>query len=77
VPTQASLLAIVQAMDQVAAFVVLVVGPGVFTQQVTASVAFQRAVQLLGLVVQQVTGRVEGEGLFLALITLSGNLRGG
>ncbi|QXI46004.1 hypothetical protein HU763_014580 [Pseudomonas anuradhapurensis] len=55
-------------MDQVAGFVVLVVGPGVFTQQVVHQlvaprVAFQRAIQLLGLVVQQVAGRVEGKGL--------------
>jgi hypothetical protein len=54
-----------QAVDQVAAFVV-VVAAGIGAQQVVhqlvaPGVLFQRAVELLGFI-QQVTRRVEGEG---------------
>ena len=67
VPVQAALLAVVPAADLVAAFVVVVVAAGVFAQQVVHEfVAFgfllQRSLHLLILFVQQVAGRVEGEG---------------
>ena len=64
---QLAVLAVVPAADLVAAFVVVVVGAGVFAQQVVHQfVAFgvvvQRALVLLGFFIQQVAGRVEGEG---------------
>ena len=67
VPVQLALLAVVPAADLVAAFVIFVVGASVFTQQVVHQfVAFgvvvQRALVLLGFFIQQVAGRVEGEG---------------
>ena len=69
VPVQAALLAVVPAADLVAAFVVVVVvvAASVFAQQVVHQfVAFgvllQRSLHLLILFVQQVAGRVEGEG---------------
>ena len=63
VPVQLAVLAVVPAPDLVAAFVVVVVGAGVFAQQVVAfGVVVQRALVLLGFFIQQVAGRVEGEG---------------
>ena len=67
VPVQAALLAVVPAADLVAAFVVVVVAAGVFAQQVVhQGVAFgvvvQWALDLLVFFIQQVAGRVEGEG---------------
>ena len=67
VPVHTAELAVVQALDLVAAFVVVVVAAGVFAQQVVHEfVAFgvllQRSLDLLILFVQQVAGRVEGEG---------------
>ena len=67
VPVQAALLAVVPAADLVAAFVVVVGGAGVFAQQVVhqfvaLGVLVQRALVLLGFFIQQVAGRVEGEG---------------
>ena len=67
VPVQAALLAVVPAADLVAAFVVVVVGAGVFAQQVVhQGVAFgvvvQWALDLVVFFIQQVAGRVEGEG---------------
>ena len=67
VPVQAAVLAVVPAADLVAAFVVVVVGAGVFAQQVVhQGVAFGVVVQwtldLLVFFIQQVAGRVEGEG---------------
>ena len=67
VPLQLALLAVVPAAGLVAAFVVFVVGAGVFAQQVVhqfvaLGVLVQRALVLLGFFVQQVAGRVEGEG---------------
>ena len=67
VPVQAALLAVVPAADLVAAFVVFVVGAGVFAQQVVhqfvaLGVLVQRALVLLVFFIQQVAGRVEGEG---------------
>ena len=67
VPAHLALLAVVPAADLVAAFVVFVVGAGVFAQQVVhqfvaLGVLVQRALVLLGFFVQQVAGRVEGEG---------------
>ena len=55
-----------QVIDQIAAFGVLVMGPSVFTQQVTHQlfapwVVLQRTVELLGLFAQQVAARVESE----------------
>lgn len=62
IPAESGLCTVVQAKDQVTAFVVLVMGPGVFTQQVVAPwVTFQRAVELLDLVVQQIARRVQPE----------------
>ena len=68
VPVQAALLAVVPAADLVAAFVVVVVAAGVFAQQVVHElVAFgvllQRSLDLLVFFIQQVAGRVEGEGI--------------
>ena len=67
VPVQAAVLAVVPAADLVAAFVVVVVAAGVFAQQVVhQGVAFgvvvQWALDLLVFFIQQVAGRVEGEG---------------
>ena len=67
VPLQLALLAVVPAADLVAAFVVFVVGAGVFAQQVVhqfvaLGVLVQRALVLLGFFIQQVAGRLEGEG---------------
>ena len=67
VPVQAALLAVVPAADLVAAFVVVVVGAGIFAQQVVhqfvaLGVLVQRALVLLVFFIQQVAGRVEGEG---------------
>ena len=64
---QAAVLAVVPAADLVAAFVVVVVAAGVFAQQVVhQGVAFRVVVQwtldLLVFFIQQVAGRVEGEG---------------
>ena len=67
VPVQAALLAVVPAANLVAALVVVVVAAGVFAQQVVhQGVAFGVVVQwtldLLVFFIQQVAGRVEGEG---------------
>ena len=67
VPVQAALLAVVPTADLVAAFVVVVVAAGVFAQQVVhQGVAFgvvvEWALELLVFFIQQVAGRVEGEG---------------
>ena len=68
VPVQAALLAVVPAADLVAAFVVVVVGAGVFAQQVVhqfvaLGVLVQRALVLLGFFIQQAPGRVPLLGL--------------
>ena len=63
VPVQAALLAVVPAADLVAAFVVVVVAAGVFAQQVVVfGVVVQWTLDLLVFFIQQVAGRVEGEG---------------
>ena len=67
VPLQLAVLAVVPAAGLVAAFVVFVVGAGVFAQQVVhqfvaLGVLVQRALVLLVFFIQQVAGRVEGEG---------------
>ena len=65
VPVQAALLAVVPAANLVAAFVV--VAPGVFAQQVVhqgvaLGVVVEWTLDLLVFFIQQVAGRVEGEG---------------
>ena len=63
VPVQAAVLAVVPAADLVAAFVIVVVGAGVFAQQVVVfGVVVQWTLDLLVFFIQQVAGRVEGEG---------------
>ncbi|VVN48783.1 hypothetical protein PS681_06128 [Pseudomonas fluorescens] len=67
VPAQIAALAVVPALDLVAAFVVVVVGAGVFAQQVVDQFAarwgqVQWAANFCRFVVEQVAGRVEGEG---------------
>ena len=63
VPVQAAVLAVVPAADLVAAFVIVVVAAGVFAQQVVVfGVVVQWTLDLLVFFIQQVAGRVEGEG---------------
>jgi len=67
VPVHTAELAVVQALDLVAAFVVFVVSAGVFAQQVVhqfvaLGVLLQRSLNLLSFFVEQVARRVEGEG---------------
>ena len=67
VPVQLAVLAVVPAAHLVAAFVVVVVAAGVFAQQVvhqgvTFGVVVQWTLDLLVFFIQQVAGRVEGEG---------------
>lgn len=66
VPTHIATLTVVPAQDLITAFVAVVVCAGVFVQQVVDQLAARwRQIQLTtdfgSLVIQQVTGRVEGE----------------
>jgi len=68
VPGELRTYAVVQSVDEVAALIVGVVRTGILTQQVVHQpvalrVLIQRTVHLLRLLVQQVTRRVEREGL--------------